>query len=144
MPRCYLLALSSGSSLDRYSNNVTLFSLVEQLNFPKEQPPPPGAVAPLEIHAYFELSAAEVNQRFDVRFSLVAETGLETVTDSFSYRSSTLRYRTRTMGLPLPPVPGAYTLNVDTRSGEQGPWQRSILSWPLTITETEPRPAVTH
>ncbi len=144
MPKCYLLTLASGSSLDRYSNNVTLFSLVEQLNFPKEQPPPPGAVVPLEIHAYFELDPSEVNTRFDVRFSLIAESGLETVTDSFSHRSNTQRYRTRTMGLPLPPVPGAYTLSVDTRAGENAAWQRAVIFWPLTITETEPRPAVTH
>ena len=144
MPKCYLLALASGSSLDRYSNNVTLFSLVEQLNFPKEQPPPPGAVVPLEIHAYFELSEGEVNQRFDIRFALVAETGLETLSDVFSHRSNTPRFRTRTLGLPLPPVPGTYTLTVDTRAAEGSVWQRAYVTWPVTIAETEPRPAVTH
>ena len=144
MPKCYLLALASGSSLDRYSNNVTLFSLVEQLNFPKEQPPPPGAVVPLEIHAYFELAAGEVNQRFEIRFALVAETGLETLSDVFSHRSNTPRFRTRTLGLPLPPVPGAYTLTVDTRAAEGSAWHRANVSWPITIAETEPRPAVTH
>jgi hypothetical protein len=144
MPKCYLLALASGSSLDRYSNNVTLFSLVEQLNFPKEQPPPPGAVVPLEIHAYFELGEGEVNQRFDIRFALVAETGLETLSDVFSHRSNTPRFRTRTLGLPLPPVPGAYTLTVDTRPAEGSVWQRANVTWPITIAETEPRPAVTH
>ena len=61
MPKCYLLAVTNGSSLDRYTNNVTLFSLIEQLNFPKQQPPPPGAVLPLEIHAYFELQPHELN-----------------------------------------------------------------------------------
>ena len=84
MPKCYLLAVTNGSSLDRYSNNVTLFNLIEQLNFPKQQPPPPGAVLPLEIHAYFSLAPHELNHRFEVRFTLVAATGLETVTDAFS------------------------------------------------------------
>ena len=51
MPKCYLLTLVGGSSLDRYTNNVTLFNLVEQLNFPKERRPPPGAMVPLEINA---------------------------------------------------------------------------------------------
>ena len=93
MPKCYLLALTGGSSLDRYSNNVTLFNLVEQLNFPRERPPPPGAVLPLEVHAYFQLDELEVNQRFELRFSMVAPSGLETVTDTFSHRS---------FNLPLP------------------------------------------
>jgi hypothetical protein len=84
MPKCYLLTLVGGSSLDRYSNNVTLFNLVEQLNFPSDRRPPPGAVIPLEVHAYFQLDSVELNQRFEVRFSLVAPTGLETVTDTFS------------------------------------------------------------
>ncbi|MFZ5890950.1 MAG: hypothetical protein ACOY0T_07860 [Myxococcota bacterium] len=144
MPKCYLLAVSGGSSLDRYSNNVTLFNLVEQLNFPKEQPPTPGTVLPLEVHAYFELAPEETNRRFEMRFSLVATTGLETVTDAFSHRASTPRYRTRTMGLPLPPVVGNYELCVDTRPEGSDNWQRDRLRWPLIITELEPRPSITH
>jgi hypothetical protein len=144
MPKCYLLALVGGSSLDRYSNNVTLFNLVEQLNFPRERPPPPGAVLPLEVHAYFQLDEHEVNQRFELRFSMVAPSGLETVTDAFSHRSSTSRFRTRTMGLPFPPVGGSYELRVDTRRDESEPWHRQAASWPVIVAETEPRPAVTH
>jgi hypothetical protein len=144
MPKCYLLAVSGGSSLDRYSNNVTLFNLVEQLNFPKEQPPAPGTVLPLEVHAYFELAPEETNRRFEMRFSLVAATGLETVTDPFAHRPTTPRYRTRTMGLPLPPVIGSYELCVDTRAEGTEHWQRDRLRWPLLITEVEPRPTVTH
>jgi hypothetical protein len=144
MPKCYLLAVAGGSSLDRYSNNVTLFNLVEQLNFPKDQPPPPGSVLPLEVHAYFELSPEDLNQRFEVRFCLVASTGLETVTDGFSHRPNTPRYRTRTMGLPAPPVSGTYALCVDTRLSGTEAWRRDALSWPLLIAESEPRPAVTH
>ncbi len=144
MPKCYLLAVASGSSLDRYSNNVTLFNLVEQLNFPKDRLPPPGSVLPLEVHAYFELEPHEVNQSFDVRFSLVAPTGLETVTDPFAHKSTTSRFRTRTIGLPVPPVAGTYDLRVDTRRGATDGWRRDTLIWPLIVAETEPRPAVTH
>jgi hypothetical protein len=144
MPKCYLLTLVGGSSLDRYTNNVTLFNLVEQLNFPKERRPPPGAMVPLEIHAYFLLDSEELNQRFEVRYSLVASSGLETLTDIFSHRSSTPRFRTRMVGLPIPPVEGEYQLRVDTRRDESQAWQRQSASWPVIIAETEPRPAVTH
>ena len=90
--RCYFLALVSGSSLDQQSNNVTLFNLVEQLNFPPSKQPPPGALLPIEIHAYFQLYQQEVNQRFDVRFAIVESSGLETVTEPFQHKSSTQRY----------------------------------------------------
>lgn len=144
MPKCYLLAVAGGSSLDRYTNNVTLFNLIEQLNFPKERPPPPGTVLPLEVHAYFELRPSELNRRFEVRFVLVAASGLETPTDGFSHKSATPRYRTRTVGLPVPPVAGSYDLRVDTRDEGAESWRREDLHWPLTIAETEPRPSVTH
>jgi hypothetical protein len=144
MPRCYLLALVGGSSLDRYSNNVTLFNLVEQLSFPSDRRPPPGAMIPLEVHAYFQLEPSELNQRFEMRFALVAETGLETLTDTFTHRSSTPRFRTRAMGLPLPPVSGDYQLRVDTRRTENDPWHRQSASWPLIVAQTEPKPQVTH
>ncbi|HVJ20022.1 MAG TPA: hypothetical protein VM686_31625 [Polyangiaceae bacterium] len=142
--RCYFLALVSGSSLDQQSNNVTLFNLVEQLNFPPSKQPPPGALLPIEIHAYFQLYQQEVNQRFDVRFAIVESSGLETVTEPFQHKSSTQRYRTRTLGLPAPPEPGSYQLRVDFKPADSEEWVRDAASWPLLVVRTEPRPQVTH
>src|SRR6187402_3559670 len=129
MPRCYLLTLSSSSSLDQQSNNVSLFNVVEQLNLPRGVEPPPGALLPVEIHAYFQLAQSELNQRFEMRFVLVASTGLETSTDGFTHKSSTLRYRTRTMGMPVPPIADSYELRVDTRPLGSEPWVRDLLAW---------------
>jgi len=142
--KCYLLALVSGSSLDQHSNNITLFNLVEQLNFAPNAQPPPGALLPLEIHAYFELSPQELNQRFDVRFSIVESTGLETLTEPIQHKSTTPRYRTRTLGLPAPPAPGSYQLRVDYRPSGSEEFTRDTASWPLLVVRPEPRPSVTH
>jgi len=144
MPKCYLVAVSGGSSLDQHSNNITLFNLVEQLNFPKQQLPQPGALLPLELHAYFQLSSNELNQRFELRFVLVGTTGLETPTEVFSHRSATLRYRTRTFGLPTPPIAGSYELRVESRVAGSETWTRDSASWPLLVVHSEPRPVVTH
>jgi hypothetical protein len=144
MPRCYLLAVSSGSSLDQQSNNVTLFNLVEQLNVPPNAPPPPGGVIPLEIHAYFMFAPEEIGTRFEVRFALISDAGLETYTDPFGYKSITPRFRTRTLGLPLPPVMGSYKLSVDIREEGSGAWQRDPATWPISIVEYTPKPTVTH
>jgi hypothetical protein len=144
MPKCYLVAVSGGSSLDQHSNNITLFNLVEQLNFPKHALPKPGALLPLELHAYFQLEAVELNQRFEIRFVLLGTTGLETPTEVFAHRSSTLRYRTRTFGLPAPPVAGSYELCVESRPAGSETWTRDPASWPLLVVHSDPRPTVTH
>jgi hypothetical protein len=143
MPRCYLLAVCAGSSLDQHSNNVTLFNLVEQLNVPPGAPPPPGGVIPLEIHAYFALVGSELQAPFEVRFAMVASSGLETFSEVFSHRSVTPRFRTRTAGLPFPPVVGLYELRVDVRPSG-GSWSRDPNFWPIAIVEASSRPQITH
>jgi hypothetical protein len=144
MPKCYFLTLCGGSSLDQHSNNVTLFNVVEQVNLQPNAEPPPGAFLPLEVHAYFILGPGEVSQPFELRFALVAPSGLELLTDSTQHRSSTPRYRTRSLGLPAPAVPGDYQLCVDVRQpGTQG-FTREALHWPLVVARMEPRPSVVH
>ena len=144
MPRCYLLTVSSGSSLDQHSNNVTLFNLVEQLNVPPNAPPPPNNVLPLEIHAYFQLAPEELNESVEVRFAMVSDSGLETYTDPFTYKAPAPRFRTRTLGLPFPPALGSYLLRVDWRRSGTGQWRREDVAWPLLIVEHAPKPAVVH
>jgi hypothetical protein len=144
MPKCYFLTLCGGSSLDQHSNNVTLFNVVEQVNLQPNVDPPPGAFLPLEVHAYFTLSPAELSQPFEVRFALVAPSGLELLTDSTTHRSTTPRYRTRSLGLPAPAVPGHYQLCVDIKQPGSDGFTRDALHWPLVVARLEQRPAVVH
>jgi hypothetical protein len=144
MPKCYFLTLCGGSSLDQHSNNVTLFNVVEQVNLQPNQDPPPGAYLPLEVHAYFLLGPGELSQPFDVRFALVAPTGLELLTDATSHKSTTPRYRTRSLGLPAPAVPGNYQLCVDIRQPGTEGFTRDSSTWPLVVARLEARPAVVH
>lgn len=141
-----MLSLCSGSSLDQYSNNVSLFNLVEQVSFQPGAAPAAGTLIPLEIHAYFHFAPNELGFTFEVRYVLVSlETGLESSSDVYKYRSMTLRYRTRTLGLPLPPVTGNYELRLDWRPSETSSWTRESLAWPVTIAEASPQqPRVTH
>lgn len=144
MPKCYFLTLCGGSSLDQHSNNVTLFNVIEQVNLQPNVEPPPGAFLPLEVHAYFLMGPGELAQSFDVRFALVAPTGLELLTDATSHKSSTPRYRTRSLGLPAPIVPGNYQVCVDVRQPGTDSFTRESLSWPLVVARLEPRPSVVH
>ena len=168
MAHCYLLCVTTGSAIDRQSNNVSLFSLVEQINLPPNSPPPPRGLLPVEIHAYFQLPDSQVNRDFELRFALRAETGLETLSDVFRHRITAARFRVRTLGLPYPPVMGQYSLQVDVRmlgepagatlsslspglsapslsSLRDGPaWQRQAAAWPIALYQLEPRPRITH
>ena len=144
MPKCYFIALCGGSSLDQHSNNVTLFNIVEQVNLQPNAEPPPGAFLPLEVHAYFLLGPGEISQPFELRFALVAPTGLELLTDATQHKSSTPRYRTRSLGVPAPIVPGNYQLCVDVKQPGTDAFTRDVLSWPLVVARLEPRPAVVH
>lgn len=146
MARCYFLCASRGSSLDQHSNNVSLFNLVEQVNVAPGVTPPPGALIPVEVHAYFQLEPGELNQRFQIRLALAADTGLETLSEPLEHRSATSRLRMRIMGVPFPPVSGRYTLRIDFRPTSElaEPWQRQDVAWPINIAQPEPRPRVTH
>jgi hypothetical protein len=144
LAHCYLLCISSGSALDRQSNNVSLFNLVEQINVPARQNPPPRALIPVEVHAYFQLGIAALNRELELRFVLCADTGLETLSEVFRHRVTAQRFRVRTLGLPYPPVAGQYSLQVDFRMTDEPRWQRQSASWPIALQEIEQRPKVTH
>jgi hypothetical protein len=145
LAHCYLLCVSSGSAIDRQSNNVSLFSLVEQINVPARSVPPLRSLIPVEVHAYFQLASTQLNREFEMRFALCAETGLETLSEVFRHRATASRFRVRTLGLPYPPVIGQYSLQVDFRLvGEDGRWQRQSAAWPIALHEIDARPKVTH
>ncbi|HSC88283.1 MAG TPA: hypothetical protein VLC09_13465 [Polyangiaceae bacterium] len=144
MPRCYFLALSAGSSLDQQSNNVSLFQLVEQVNLPALPADATAARLPLEIHAYFHVAPDELGQSIEMRFALAASSGLETYTDSVAHRVATPRFRTRAMGLPMPPYLGQFELRVDFRLAGSTGWQRDPMSWPIAFLEMPTTPPVTH
>ena len=150
MAHCYLLCVTTGSAIDRQSNNVSLFSLVEQINFPPGAAPPARGLIPVEIHAYFQLPESQLNRDFELRFALRGESGLETLSDVFRHRVTAQRFRVRTVGLPYPPVLGQYSLQVDLRLlgdgqlRETSSWQRQAAAWPIALYQVEPRPRVTH
>jgi len=144
VPSCYFLSVCAGSSVDQRSNNVTLFNLVEQIHVPPGAPPPPKGIIPLEVHAYFDIFPDELGLAFELRFVMVAPSGLETPSDPLKHKPATPRYRTRTLGLPFPPVVGHYILKADIRPAGITSYQRQSQSWPVSIIEADMRPKLTH
>ena len=134
--------------MDRFSNNPSLFGLIEQVNVRPDAQPPRSGVLPVEVHAYFQLSEIEQAREFQVRLVLAAESGLETFGEPFGGRATAGRFRVRTLGVPYPPVLGQYTLRVEFRmlsdQGGEDSWQRQAASWPIAFRQLEQRPRVTH
>jgi len=143
MPRCYSLTVCVGSSLDQHTSNISLFTLVEQVNVAPGAPPPPHGSLPLEIHCYFRMQDQELGREIFMRFVLLGHNGLATYSDVHRHRPTGIRFRTRTMGVPFPPSPGHYDLYVEFRSADSD-WTRDSLSWPISLVETRPPSAVTH
>lgn len=144
MPRAYLLAVTVGSSLDQGTNNVTLFQLVEQVNVPAGSTPPLGTQLPLEIHCYFFVDGSELGKQVDARFALVGPLGLETFSEAATQRVVTGRYRTRTLGLAVPPSLGHYELRVDFRIEGSDAWSRDPVAYPISFVEVPTKPPMTH
>ena len=144
MPQCYLLSTCSGASLDQQSNNISLFALVEQVNIPPGVPAPPRNQMPLEVHAYFRVTGAELGKTWKMRFVLIGPGGLETYSDPVEHRLASPRFRTRTFGLPFPPTRGAHDLCVEFAEAGKETWSRDSLRWPISFVESENKPAVTH
>jgi hypothetical protein len=138
------LTVCAGSSVDQHTNNISLFNVVEQVNVSSRVQAPPRGVFPLEIHAYWRVAVQEVSETFEARFVLVADSGLETPSSTFVHRPVTSRFRTRTMGVPYPPVFGDYVLYVDWRAREADSWARESVEWPMSVRVAESKPPTRH
>lgn len=124
-----MIAVAQGSSLDRYSNNFSLFLLLEQFR-------PAAYPARLAVfsHAFFEIDADEVGVDHDVRLLVVQGTRIAFASETVSFKPAGERHRVRISGLQFP-EPGAYRVMVEWRSRAAGEgaaaWNREPASWPI-------------
>jgi hypothetical protein len=126
--RCFLVAVAQGSSLDRYSNNFSLFLLLEQFR-------PSAYPARLSVfsHAFFEIDADELGVEHEVRLIVVQGARVAFATESVAFKPAGERHRVRISGLAFP-EPGAYRVMVEWRSragGDDSSWNREPASWPI-------------
>ena len=122
---CFLLAVAQSSTLDRYTNNFSLFFLLEECT-PSAYP----AKLQVSTHAFFEVDAADRGSGHEVRLAVTR--GKETcfVSDVVKFEPKSERHRVRMGGLVLP-EPGAYRVNVEWKNAGDDEWTREGLSWPI-------------
>lgn len=129
--RCYMLCITSGSSLDKNTNNYSLFNVVEQCQL-KSFP----AQAPFETHIWFEVESVERGERFELE--LLIKQGDEVLrrSNTWDIFPDSERYRVRINGLDIPQA-GRCKVTARFRPKGEGDWQNVGLEWPLHAEEVE-------
>ncbi len=131
--RCFAVAVAEGSSLDRYTNNFSLFQLFEQFR-PSAYP----ASLPVYLHAFLELDAGDQGVEHEVRILLLHGGNVVFASVVLSFRPEGERHRVRVRGLTFP-EPGLYSVALEWRRKAQGeaqgageePWTREPVRWPI-------------
>lgn len=123
-----MIAVAQGSTLDRYSNNFSLFMLLEQFR-------PSAYPARLSVfsHAFFEVDAGEAGIEHQVRLLVVQGSHTVFASEPVSFKPSGERHRVRVSGLAFP-EPGLYRVMVEWRvPGEDADarWNRESIAWPI-------------
>lgn len=123
-----MIAVSQGSTLDRYSNNFSLFLLLEQFR-------PAAYPARLSVfsHAFFEIDADENGVEHQVRLLVLQGATPVFASEPVSFKPSGERHRIRINGLGFP-EPGVFRVAVEWRrvdEGEEAGWTRESASWPV-------------
>lgn len=135
MLRCYFLALSMGSSLDRDTNNCSIFNLVEQLTIPAALL---GTVAPIEVQAYFGVSDDARHASFDMRLIRVAPDGSEDAGEAIPIECKEgPRLRVRIFALRLPRAFGSHELRVEWAPRGTTEWHAEDARWPLHVVDAD-------
>ncbi len=121
-----MIAVAQGSTLDRYSNNFSLFQLLEQFR-------PAAYPARLSVfsHAFFEVDADEVGREQQVRLLVVLGSKVVFASEAVSFQPAGDRHRVRISGLVFP-EPGLYRVMVEWRpGGDAAAWTRDPAAWPI-------------
>lgn len=123
-----MIAVAQGSTLDRYSNNFSLFLLLEQFR-PSAYP----ARMSVYSHAFFEIDAAEVGTEHEVRLVVLSGAHVAFSSGAVAFKPAGERHRVRISGLVFP-EPGHYRVMVEWRvrsADAEAAWTREPVAWPI-------------
>ena len=123
-----MIAVAQSSTLDRYSNNFSLFLLLEQFR-PSAYP----ARLAVYSHAFFEIDADENGVEHEVRLVVVHGGRSTFQSEPVSFKPAGERHRVRISGLAFP-EPGLYRVTVEWRvksDDAEAPWTREQAAWPI-------------
>jgi hypothetical protein len=132
--RCYLVALCKGSAVDRDTNNISLFELIEEVQITAFNPAFPLF---LQAHVYLKALPEEIGREVDVRGVWVAEDGSRHPSPGERFLLPHARIRIRSATLFPPPILGAYDFVVEWRWPDDAEWHRENAAWPIVLSEPQ-------
>jgi hypothetical protein len=123
-----MLAVAQASTLDRYTNNFSLFLLLEQFR-------PASYPAKLSVfsHAFLEIDAHETGVEHELRLVVMNGSRSVYVSETVPFKPAGERHRVRIGGLSLP-EPGLYRVTVEWRQkgdDDSAPWTSELAAWPI-------------
>jgi hypothetical protein len=128
--RCYLLAVCAASSIDRDTNNVTLFALVEDMLF---QPFIPGQAIPVSTVACLLAAPEELQRTARFRLVWVRADGTETFSETHDVVLTHPRVRIRSVATVLPPTVGEYEVRFEWAWPDEEQWHREPIAYPVAL-----------
>ncbi len=142
--RAYGILLCYSSSVDRDTNAISAYKLLEEIARPTQLPD--GAFSPFEAHVYLEeCEPGQIEGRFVWKSS---DQALEVpATKPFTIPIATARLRMRATYIEFPPNHGKWRLAFEHRAVGSGNWDRESITWPVdcvpeltTISTAPPAP----
>jgi hypothetical protein len=137
MAECYLFAVCESSTLDKETNNWSLFNLINGIEL-KAAAPPQGSeiILPLELHTHWRFTDAEIGETFYWRIvSSIADQ--INASKPYDFQIKTTHHRHRVKGLPIL-LEGSTAIFAEWRIGESQQWVSNPLKWPLRIARVAP------
>lgn len=127
MPVCYCLVVSLSSSQDVFSNQCSVFHLVEELRTEARE-----VYVPFETLSWWSFSPEQLNIEYEARLELYSGSNLVTYSPPAPLKSESQRHRLRLVGFPIPPVDGDLAIRFAYRRAEED-WVTSEAQWLITI-----------
>lgn len=129
MPRCYLCALSWNSSIDRDTNNMSIFHLIEHTQLRTSDVP---GFLPFQVHHYWEFEESERGQDYQFRTVVIRPSKDRWESEPYDSRSRAPRNRLRATGIRVLGA-GIHLVTAESRATGTEDWSPAGLAWPLQV-----------
>jgi hypothetical protein len=131
--RCYILTACAGTAVDRDTNNVTMFNMMEEALLPA--PFVAGALVGIQTLVGLQAGPGELGREVDVRLVWCKVDAGDEPSVVHRIQVTHPRVRIRAALLKLPTTPGQYDLRLEWKwAGEEEQWHREAATWPLLLS----------
>lgn len=130
-----MLTVCRTSSIDKDTNRMSLFLMVEELRFTAETRP---EALGFEVHTHWLCSDDAIGHEFEFRVVREAPDGSEEPGPSVVMVPRSPITRNKFFALKTPEKFGLYKLRTEWRRREDESWTKGVTYWPIVVNEIKP------